>query len=209
MEAENPGGVAPELRMHYHPDGILVLAPLSPTTVRVYIISLRHEAARIFKMEAEEIGEVAAGRDPSLADYRFIKRGGHVFKMGLYHCDTYVADGCALIGDAAHITSPAGGHGMNLAINDAEELADRIGPRLAAGKSVLLDDLRGYEAARRQANSEALRVAHTTFMRMTGPQLRHRLLRPVFFWMMANLPAMQQRIARPMLALGSSPGKQS
>lgn len=53
-----------------------------------------------------------------------------------------------------------GGHGMNLAINDAEELADRIGPKLASGEPILLKDLKGYEAERWQANERALRQAH-------------------------------------------------
>ena len=38
--------------------------------------------------------------------------------MGANSIYKAVTDGCALIGDAAHITSPAGGHGMNLVIND-------------------------------------------------------------------------------------------
>ena len=207
VEAENENGVPPEMRMAYNPDGFLVLAPLSPTVIRVYLMSLSHDAARIFKLPEEEIGALAKSRDPLLADYRFVKRGGHVFKMGLYHCDRYVTEGCALIGDAAHTTSPAGGHGMNLAINDAEELSDRIGPKLAARQPISMDDLRAYESERREANGAALRQAHQVFMQLTGPQLRYRLLRPLFFWMMANVPAVPRRLFRQMVALGTSPSK--
>ena len=207
VEAENPDGVPAEMRMAYHPDGFLVIGPLSSTVIRVYIVSLRRDAARIFKMSTEEISELAINRDPLLEGYRFIKHGGHVFKMGLYHCRQYVADGCALIGDAAHITSPAGGHGMNLAINDAEELADRIGPKLAAGEAIRLNDLKGYESERRQTNEEALRQAHGAFMRLTGPQLRYRMTRPLFLWVISNLPAIRRRIVKPMLSLGTSPSK--
>lgn len=207
VEAENSTGVPAELRMAYHPDGFLVIGPLSPTVIRVYIISLRHEAANIFKMPADEIGKLAIGRDPLLKGYRFSKRGGHIFKMGLYHCDTYVAEGCALIGDAAHITSPAGGHGMNLAINDAEELADRIGPKLASGEPISMEDLKGYEAERRQANEQALHQAHDIFMRLTGPDIRYRLVRPLFFWMVANIPVIPGRMFKQMVGLGISPSR--
>lgn len=207
VEAENPAGVPAEMRMAYHPDGFLVVGPLSPTLVRVYIMSLRHDAARIFKMPSEEIGRLAVSRDPLLEGYRFIRRGGHVFKMGLYHCDRYVTSDCALIGDAAHITSPAGGHGMNLAINDAEELADRIGPKLASGEPVSMADLKAYEAERRQANKQALHQAHEIFMRLTGPDLRYRLMRPFFFWMLANVPALPRRMFRQVLKLGISPSR--
>ena len=207
VEAENSSGVPQEMRLAYHPDGFLVIGPLAPTVVRVYIVSLRHDAARIFKLPAEEIGELAVSRDPLLKGYRFIKKGGHVFKMGLYHCDSYVTEGCALIGDAAHITSPAGGHGMNLAINDAEELADQIGPKLAAGESIRLEDLSRYDTERRQANERALRQAHGVFMRLTAPQFKYRLMRPFFFWVMSHVPAIRRRIVKPMLSLGTSPSK--
>lgn len=207
VEAENPAGVPAEMRMHYHPEGFLVIGPLSPTVVRVYIMSLRRDAAEIFKKSNEEIEKLAIGRDPLLDGYRFSKRGGHIFKMGLYHCNTYVAEGCATIGDAAHITSPAGGHGMNLAINDAEELADRIGPKLAAGEPVSLDDLKDYEVQRREANAQALRQAHEMFMRLTAPDLRYRLMRPFFFWTMAHVPALPRRMFKQMVTLGISPSK--
>lgn len=208
VEAENPDGVPRELRLAYHPDGFLVIAPLSPTVVRIYIISLGNDAARIFKMRADDIGALAVQRDPLLEGYRFIKEGGHIFKMGLYHCRQYVSEGCALIGDAAHITSPAGGQGMNLAINDADALADRIGSKLAGGNSVTLNGLKGYESERYAANEKALRYAHRMFMQLTGPQWRYRLTRPLFFWVMSHLSAVRTRIARPMLSLGASPSRE-
>ena len=70
-----------------------------------------------------------------------------------------------------------------------------------------MDDLKAYESERREANGAALRQAHEVFMRLTGPQLRHRLLRPLFFWMMANIPAVPRRLFRQMVALGTSPSK--
>ncbi|MCC9310640.1 4-hydroxybenzoate 3-monooxygenase [Kitasatospora sp. RB6PN24] len=50
-----------------------------------------------------------------------------------------------LVGDAAHIITPAGGKGMNLAIADAAELADRLLVHYRSGNSAVLD---GYSAAR-------------------------------------------------------------
>lgn len=41
-----------------------------------------------------------------------------ILPMGANRIYKAITDGCALIGDAAHITSPAAGHGMNLVIND-------------------------------------------------------------------------------------------
>ena len=60
---------------------------------------------------------------------------------------------CFLAGDAAHIHSPAGGRGMNLGIEDAVVLADR----LANG------GLEGYSDERRQAGARVLRESDLQF----------------------------------------------
>jgi 2-polyprenyl-6-methoxyphenol hydroxylase-like FAD-dependent oxidoreductase len=63
---------------------------------------------------------------------------------------------CALIGDAAHIHSPAGGRGMNLGIEDAVTLADLIAVRLGAAKS--LEDQLEMQRAWEQERLERARA---------------------------------------------------
>lgn len=71
------------------------------------------------------------------------------------HASTYVADGAALIGDAAHPMSPVGGQGANAAVWDAIALAEVASAALAAN-DLSAARLREYEARRRPANERSL-----------------------------------------------------
>jgi 2-polyprenyl-6-methoxyphenol hydroxylase-like FAD-dependent oxidoreductase len=53
--------------------------------------------------------------------------------------DSWQRPGLVLIGDAAHVMSPVGGNGVNLALADAAELANQLGEPLLAGAA--LDEL--------------------------------------------------------------------
>ncbi|HYC61830.1 MAG TPA: NAD(P)/FAD-dependent oxidoreductase [Thermoanaerobaculia bacterium] len=73
------------------------------------------------------------------------------------HAESYVADGVALIGDAAHPMTPAGGQGANASIADALALADVIHER----KSLV-----EYEQIRRPRNEQSIsfsRIARGVF----------------------------------------------
>lgn len=67
------------------------------------------------------------------------------------HAESYVADGAALIGDAAHPMTPAGGQGANASIWDALSLADVADAALRTG-DVSRDRLLPYERLRRPIN---------------------------------------------------------
>ncbi len=71
------------------------------------------------------------------------------------HASTYVADGAALIGDAAHPMSPVGGQGANAAVWDALALAEVADAGLRAD-DLSLARLSAYEAQRRPANTRSL-----------------------------------------------------
>ncbi|WP_280267342.1 4-hydroxybenzoate 3-monooxygenase [Nocardia wallacei] len=65
---------------------------------------------------------------------------GPILDTGLLDMSTFVTTGMQagnvyLLGDAAHVITPAGGKGMNLAIGDAIELARAIGARLHQGST--------------------------------------------------------------------------
>jgi 2-polyprenyl-6-methoxyphenol hydroxylase-like FAD-dependent oxidoreductase len=68
-----------------------------------------------------------------------------------------VADGAAIIGDAAHPVSPAGGQGANAAIWDALTLADVAHEALKAD-DVRRDRLARYETLRRPRNRDSVSI---------------------------------------------------
>lgn len=71
------------------------------------------------------------------------------------HASTYVSDGAALLGDAAHPMSPVGGQGINAAIWDAVALAEVADAALRGG-DLSRGRLAAYEARRRGANQRSL-----------------------------------------------------
>lgn len=74
------------------------------------------------------------------------------------HAASYVADGVALIGDAVHQMTPAGGQGANASIWDALALADVAADALKAG-DVSKTRLSAYEHLRRPINDQSISIS--------------------------------------------------
>lgn len=82
----------------------------------------------------------------------------HLFKRPFAHSPKYVSEGLALIGDAAHPVTPAGGQGANGSVADAISLARHIEADLSQDR-VLMRSLEAYEAERRPANQRSLNIS--------------------------------------------------
>lgn len=89
------------------------------------------------------------------------------------HASRYVADGAAILGDAAHPMSPAGGQGANAAIFDALALAEVADAALRSSssprplrplrplRSVSREALAGYEERRHPVNEQSVAFSRT------------------------------------------------
>jgi 3-(3-hydroxy-phenyl)propionate hydroxylase len=86
----------------------------------------------------------------------------------------YRSGNVLLAGDAAHVSSPAGGMGMNCGIHDAFNLADKLAQVLGGASEDLLDL---YDRQRRPvAAGEILKQADRNRMRIPDPASRRREL---------------------------------
>ncbi|MBI4342602.1 MAG: FAD-dependent monooxygenase, partial [Candidatus Omnitrophica bacterium] len=79
---------------------------------------------------------------------------GH-FRRPFGHAPRYVGDGIALLGDAAHPVTPAGGQGANMSVADAAVLAEVALEALRSGDRSARR-LARYEIVRRPANARSL-----------------------------------------------------
>lgn len=162
----------------------------------VMLIPLPHERVQpLFDGGAEQFWQKVAKVTPLTeqlpAQLRFPADFKHV-RRPFGHAQTYVADGAAIIGDAAHPMSPAGGQGANAAIWDALALASVAHEGLRGG-DVSRQRLSRYEALRRQRNAASVRISRIAagalgiIPRVPG---RSRLV-PALLGIIDSLPAMK------------------
>jgi len=92
--------------------------------------------------------------------------------------DTYCKGRVYLAGDAAHVTSPTGGFGMNLGIADAVDLSWKMDAALSGWSGDAL--LATYETERRPVAQRAVREASGNLLRTLSPKPDAMLLEPGF-----------------------------
>jgi 2-polyprenyl-6-methoxyphenol hydroxylase-like FAD-dependent oxidoreductase len=113
---------------------------------------LRTSSAQFFA-ELKKLTPVAA----TLADYlKFPADFRHV-RRPFGHAGNYVASGAAIVGDAVHPVSPAGGQGANAAIWDALALA-KVAHEALTADDLSRERLSQYEMLRRPHNRDSVAI---------------------------------------------------
>lgn len=150
--------------------------------------------ARIRAEGVERFRERVAALRPDLADRVDAIRSLddlHFLDVRLDRLRRWFVDGLLCIGDAAHAMSPAGGVGINLAIQDAVAAATRLAPGLLQGQ-VTLHDLAAVERRRRMP----------TVLLQTVQRVMHRaVFVPLFAGRRSGVPSMVLFLARRVPAL--------
>ncbi|HEX6100157.1 MAG TPA: NAD(P)/FAD-dependent oxidoreductase [Thermoanaerobaculia bacterium] len=127
-------------------EGIL-LVPLPPDRAK----GLLDQPPETFWSMLERVTPLAAALREQLEFPRDFRRVARPFG----HAESYVANGAALIGDAAHPMTPAGGQGANASIWDALALAEIADAALRSG-DVSRERLLPYERLRRPINADSI-----------------------------------------------------
>ena len=180
-----------EVSLFFAAEGTLVVAPMSRARFRV----------------VAQLPDAPA--DPGVADVQHVidsrgpRRGARVheviwgsrFKVHHKLADRFLDGPVLLVGDAAHVHSPAGGQGMNLGVRDAEALASAIVGYLAAPGMQLRDFARVRRAAAQQVLSRTDRLTKIATLR--SPALRS--IRDLVMGTAGKLPSVRRRVAE-MLA---------
>ena len=126
------------------------------------LIPLVHDRAdRLLQGGADHFWSQLSGLTPVAANLSQQLRFPEDFKRvrrPYGHATHYVADGAAIIGDAAHPMSPAGGQGANASIWDALALAE-VAHLALSGGDLSRRRLSRYEVLRRPANARSVRIS--------------------------------------------------
>jgi 2-polyprenyl-6-methoxyphenol hydroxylase-like FAD-dependent oxidoreductase len=165
--------------------GVFLVAPLPGDTYRVVAVVDRAPAAP----GLADVQRLLDARAPGQARVREVVWSSR-FRVHHRVADRYRAGRVFVIGDAAHVHSPAGGQGMNTGIQDAHAL----------GRSFADGTLDSYEERRRPV---AVRVVAFTdrMTRIATATGARRLLRNAVLPVLARIPAFRRRMTRELSEL--------
>jgi 2-polyprenyl-6-methoxyphenol hydroxylase-like FAD-dependent oxidoreductase len=140
------GGIpADEVILYFSPAGLVVVAPLPDGIHRIVATVDAQEAPA--HPDAAFVQDLLDERGPRTRP-AVVEHVVWSSRFRVHHriADSFRDNRILLAGDAAHVHSPAGGQGMNLGIEDAVTLGERLAQVLDGGPDTLLDD---YATTRR------------------------------------------------------------
>jgi 2-polyprenyl-6-methoxyphenol hydroxylase-like FAD-dependent oxidoreductase len=168
---EADGGIDPPAAVHWHLDEQGVLCVLARPRDRCRVFLTWKRGGQPFGADPA-LRDHVVGRFPTLVPLGITKTESAIYRVVRLLAERFWAPGCALVGDAAHTTHPAGATGMSLAISGAARLATAIAPLVASGTDAELDGaLAEYDAERRPAAARALEAAHAQALRLYDGEL--------------------------------------
>jgi len=140
-------------------DGPLGMLPLADGRISVVWSTTPATAQRALDATDDELARMLSVASDGVLGELTVAGSKAAFPLCAQHAQSYVLEGAALIGDAAHAIHPLAGQGANLGLQDAAELARVIDSAIENGlhpgdRPVL----RRYERARKGANLTMLHL---------------------------------------------------
>ena len=178
-------------------DGALVCLPLGQGSYRFILIRQHRPEDAPDEPELREFQAALAAEVPGaeLYDPEWIIR----FRLHERLAERFRVGRAFLAGDAGHIHTPAGGQGMNTGIQDAHNLAWKLGLALRGlGGERLLDS---YEAERRPIAADVLRFTDFAFRNALGGSGLVHWLRPLLLPTLLGSKAVQAKATRTIAQL--------
>lgn len=180
-----------EVSLFFSPEGLVVVAPLPDGTFRV--VATLDDAPE--KPSVADIQHLLDRRGPARRPCRVLDvTWSSRFRLHHRLARSYREGRLLLMGDAAHVHSPAGGQGMNTGIVDAVVLGELLGDVVSGVREETALDL--YGALRRPAAAQVLELSDrlTTFATVRSPL--KRLLRNLLLRVLGALPFVKNRLER-------------
>lgn len=178
-----------EVSLFFSPDGMVVVAPLPNGGFRV--VATMEDAPE--QPSQQDIQRLIDARGPRSGVNR-VEQVVWSSRFRLHHrvAGAYRNGPLLLMGDAAHVHSPAGGQGMNTGLVDAVVLGDMLARVLRGGAPDALLD--GYGALRRPAAIAVLGLAGRLTTLATARSTARRLLRNAVLRVINALPWAKRRL---------------
>ena len=183
--------------LFFSPKGLVVVAPLPGQHHRIVATVDRadedHPGIELFQTLLDERGPQASRSIIESLVWSSRFRVHHRVASRFQRGPLFIA------GDAAHLHSPAGGQGMNIGIQDAINLAGKLGPVLAGTAHAGLLD--AYDTQRRPIAARVVKLTDrlTRIATLTDPRARYA--RNLFLRALDRLPQAKRRIATNLAEL--------
>ena len=180
-----------EVTLFFSEDGTLVVAPMSRDRYRV-VAQLADAPSVPALADVQRVIEARGPRsDARVREVLWSSR----FQVHHKLADRLYDDPVLLIGDAAHVHSPAGGQGMNLGLRDAEALSAALAKALCTGSEA---PLAAYAVERRQAAARVLAMTDRLTKVATLGNPFSRWARNRLIAAAARLPCVRRASARTL-----------
>ena len=185
-----------EVMLFFSPGGPLVVAPLPNGRFRlVATLDKAPEKPGVADMQALLDARGPAHGAAKISSVHWSSR----FRLQHRVADHYRAGRLLLVGDAAHVHSPAGGQGMNTGLVDAVVLGKTLAEVISGRRdAVFLDE---YERLRRPAAVQVLGLAGRLTNMATLKSAPRRLLRNAVLRTAGLLPIVRRRLQMSLSGL--------
>jgi 2-polyprenyl-6-methoxyphenol hydroxylase-like FAD-dependent oxidoreductase len=161
---------------------------------------IKAEGLSMFHRNLADMAAFLRDRVAELDDWSKIK----LLTVQINRLRTWCREGLLCIGDAAHAMSPAGGVGINLAIQDAVATANLLAAKLRRGP-VSLEDLRSVQRRREWPAAVIQRLQAFIHRRVvTGREKGSSSWSPILPRLFLHFPALRQLPAR-LIGFGPRP----
>lgn len=184
--------------MFFSPAGPVVVAPLPDGSYRV--VATLEDAPEV--LTVDDIQKLLDTRGPT--DPVRVTDIGWASRFRVHHrlAETYRSGPFLLMGDAAHVHSPAGGQGMNTGLVDAIVLGEALARVIKDGEpETVLDE---YALTRRPAAADVLALASRLTRVATVHSVPLRRVRNFVLRFLDHLPAFKRKLALGFSGLARS-----
>jgi 2-polyprenyl-6-methoxyphenol hydroxylase-like FAD-dependent oxidoreductase len=185
-----------EVSLFFSPEGVVVVAPLPTGTYRV-VATLKDAPER---PSASDVQALLDGRGPTRRRCRVLDvTWSSRFRLHHRLATAYRSGRLLLMGDAAHVHSPAGGQGMNTGIVDAIVLGQLLADVVSGVREEAAIDL--YQTLRQPAAAQVIAIADRLTNMATAQSWLQRWLRNALLRVIGRLPFWRRRIALSLSGL--------